>query len=71
MLNFCLGGELNLFNNCLPTSTNFCLNVTEKIATNKGVNNYQFNYDLSAGIYVYSIKTRNERISRRMIVAEK
>ena len=44
---------------------------TEKIVATKGVNTYQFNHDLSAGIYMYSIKNGKDRISKRMIAIEK
>ena len=44
---------------------------TEKIAATKGVNTYQFSYDLSVGIYMYTINNGKESISKRMIVAEK
>ena len=44
---------------------------TEKIAATKGVNTYQFSHDLSAGIYMYSIKNGADRISKRMIAIEK
>ena len=44
---------------------------TEKITATKGLNTYQFSYDLSAGIYMYTINNGKESISKRMIVAEK
>jgi hypothetical protein len=44
---------------------------TEKIAATKGVNAYQFNHDLSAGIYMYTINNGKESISKRMSVIEK
>ena len=44
---------------------------TEKIIANKGVNTYQFSHDLSSGIYTYSVDNGEDRILKRMIVAEK
>jgi hypothetical protein len=44
---------------------------TEKIAATKGVNTYQFSHDLSSGIYMYSVDNGEDRILKRMIVAEK
>ena len=44
---------------------------TYKIPVTKGLNTYQFSYNLSAGIYMYTINNRKESISKRMIVAEK
>jgi len=44
---------------------------TEIIAATKGLNTYQFSYDLSAGIYMYNINNGKKIISKRMIVAEK
>ena len=44
---------------------------TEKITANKGVNTYQFSHDLSSGIYMYSVDNGEDRILKRMIVAEK
>ena len=44
---------------------------TEQITATKGLNTYQFSYDLSAGIYMYTINNGKESISKRMIVAEK
>ena len=44
---------------------------TDNIIASKGVNSYQFNHDLSAGIYMYSITNGNLMIAKRMIVAEK
>ena len=43
---------------------------TQSISTNIGLNTYQFNHDLSSGIYMYSINNRKEIISKRMLVAE-
>jgi hypothetical protein len=43
---------------------------TQSIFTNIGLNTYQFNHNLSSGIYMYSINNRKEIISKRMIVAE-
>ena len=44
---------------------------TEKITATKGLNIYQFSYDLSTGIYMYNINNGKESISKRMIVAER
>ena len=44
---------------------------TEQITVTKGLNTYQFSYDLSVGIYMYTINNGKESISKRMIVAEK
>ena len=44
---------------------------TEQITATKGLNTYQFSYDLSAGIYMYNINNGKESISKRMIVAER
>jgi hypothetical protein len=44
---------------------------TEIIAATKGLNTYQFSYDLSAGIYMYNINNGKKIISKRMIVSEK
>ena len=44
---------------------------TEQITATKGLNTYQFSYDLSVGIYMYTINNGKESISKRMIVAEK
>ena len=43
---------------------------TQSISTKIGLNTYQFNHDLSSGIYMYSINNRKEIISKRMLVAE-
>ena len=43
----------------------------KNIAANKGINNFEFNHDLSSGIYMYSIKNGADRISKRMIAIEK
>ena len=43
----------------------------ENIPATKGLNTYQFSYDLSAGIYMYNINNGKESISKRMIVAER
>jgi hypothetical protein len=43
---------------------------TEKITATKGVNTYQFSHDLSSGIYMYSVDNGEDRILKRMIVAE-
>ena len=44
---------------------------TEKIAATKGVNAYQFSHNLSSGIYMYSVDNGEDKILKRMIVAEK
>jgi len=44
---------------------------TEQITATKGLNTYQFSYDLSIGIYMYTINNGKESISKRMIVAER
>jgi len=43
----------------------------EEIAADKGVNSYQFNHDLSAGLYMYSINNGERIISKRMIISDK
>ena len=43
----------------------------KNIAANKGVNTFEFNHNLSAGIYMYSIKNGADKISKRMIAIEK
>ncbi|MBC8265921.1 MAG: T9SS type A sorting domain-containing protein [Flavobacteriales bacterium] len=67
-----------LFNS--PKSTNVEFSVidmfgrivfSEEIAANRGVNTYEFNNNLSAGIYMSVINNGEERISKPMVVAEK
>ncbi len=43
----------------------------ENITATKGVNTYEFNNNLSAGIYMYSLNNGTSRISKRMIATEK
>ena len=43
----------------------------KNIAANKGVNTFEFNHNLSAGIYMYSISNGTEQISKRMIATGK
>lgn len=63
-----------------PTSDNILFEVidmfgrkvfADNITASKGVKSYQFNHNLSAGIYMYTINNGKQMITKRMIVAKK
>ena len=43
----------------------------DEIFATKGINSYVLSHDFASGIYMYSINNGKEKISKRMIVAEK
>ena len=43
----------------------------DEIFATKGTNSYVLSHDFASGIYMYSINNGKEKISNRMIVAEK
>jgi hypothetical protein len=44
---------------------------SENISATNGINTFEFNHDMSAGIYMYSINNGIDKISKRMLVTEK